>query len=107
LGRPLHCSHPRPLLALCQDASEKQQQAKLADRIISERADDVDLSAAIGKFEAAAREERRVKKAAAGASGGGGGRGSKGGKGSGSKGGKGGGKGGGGKGGGKKKGMGK
>lgn len=38
---------------------EKQQQAKLVDRILSQNADDVaDLSMAITRYEASARDER-------------------------------------------------
>lgn len=38
---------------------ERQQQSKLVDRLLAQNADDiVDIGRAIGKFEAAAREER-------------------------------------------------
>lgn len=42
-----------------QGGVEKQQQTKLVDKILSQNADDiVDITRAIGKFEAGAREER-------------------------------------------------
>lgn len=51
---PLHL----PLPAL-QGGVERQQQSKLVDRLLAQNADDiVDIGRAIGKFEAAAREER-------------------------------------------------
>lgn len=67
----LRLQTPPPLPPLVQGGAERQQASKITDRILAATADDVvDMSRAIGKFEAEAREDRhRMKMKVGGAAG--------------------------------------